>query len=264
MSQIEEFEAQEKMAQQIAEQSEAQLRALERAWAAQEAVQPGMVSDQVTIATQQTEVPQHVEVRDGKDLVVYGNPARDGAYCHQQGKNDLGFQGDCGLVSCQDVLRQHGLSFSENDIVTYADQNHLCDNSQKFFDPGSCGGTRPEQQVQILKDAGVPAHFEYGGTIDSLAAQIQQGRSVIVEVNSDTLWKTGEVTKGGADHAVVVTSVYREVGTGKITGFAINDSGDGIGNKFIDVATMEKMWVHTTGRFGPGCCVVTDTSRQFI
>ncbi len=56
-----------------------------------------MVSDQVVVIAQPAEVPQHIEVRNGKDLVVY--PTHDGAYCHQQGKNDLGFQGDCGLVS---------------------------------------------------------------------------------------------------------------------------------------------------------------------
>jgi hypothetical protein len=243
-----------------AELAEVKVRSLERAQRIQEVKALNQPVEESP--AKNADVPSHNENKNGREVTIVGNPVGDGAFNHHQGKNDLGYQGDCGLVSCQDVLNQHGQEVTENDIVQHADQNNLCDNTQSKAK--DCGGTTPEQQSRILKDHGVPAHVEKGGSLESLAQNIGQGRSVIVEVNSDTLWKVNNpYDTGQADHAVVVTGVEMDQQTQKISGFYINDSGDGISNKFIDAKTMQEAWADAQGRYGHGQCVVTDVSRSW-
>lgn len=198
------------------------------------------------------DVPQHLDVLpDGRSTLISGEVDDRARDTHPQGDNPFGFQGTCGLVSCECVLRYFGLNVSETDIVTHAMLNEQCHVGS---DPASCGGTTAADQARILTDYGVPAHVETAGSLEDLAADIEQGRGVIIEANAGVLWDDiGHYEQGQANHAVVPTGVARDPETGRIQGFFINDSGTGQGGRFVDAATMEAAWLDAGG-----VCVVTD------
>src|SRR5215467_15253215 len=152
------------------------------------------------------DVPSHLEVSpDGQETLVIGDPEGAKEYNHQQGDNIYGLKGTCGLVSCEDVLRQFGLNLNETDMVSHAATRGMC---QITDDPDQSGGTKVTDQAQILNDYGVPAHAEVNGTLDSLAANVETGHAVIIEANAGVLWNDANYySQGEANHAVVVTGV---------------------------------------------------------
>jgi hypothetical protein len=205
------------------------------------------------------EVPVRLEhLPDGRESLVAGDPERCKHFSHKQGiENDLGYTEDCGLVSCEDILRQFGIEATENDVVHHAKDHGECDTSEK--DPSFNGGTTMEQQVQILADYGVPAHMENQESVEDLASFIEQGHGVIAEVNAGWLWEDPtHYGNGNANHAIVITGVAKDPVTGNIQGFYINDSGSGESAQFVDVEKMKLAWNAPDGS-GPGECVVTDT-----
>src|SRR6266704_93767 len=204
------------------------------------------------IAMNQAEVPQQIEYINGQEVLVIGDPAGYAEFNHQQGDNPYGYAEDCGLVSCQDVLNQFGVQVSETDVVSFASQHGLCDIAEA--DPSQNGGTTMEQQAQILNDYGVPAHSESSGTLESLAAHIEQGNGVIIEANAGVLWNDSRYfDQGNPNHAVTATGVVRDPASGQIEGFYINDSGSGESAKFVDANTMQQAWEDNGGQ-----SVVTD------
>ena len=101
------------------------------------------------------DVPTQLDVfPDGEPSLTIGDVQGYAAFNHQQGDNPYGFQEDCGLVSCQDVLNQFGVPVNESDVVGHAIQNGECDVEQG--DPADSGGTSTDEQAQILTDYGVP------------------------------------------------------------------------------------------------------------
>jgi hypothetical protein len=183
--------------------------------------------------------------REGTTLETIGTPENDKQFTHLQGDNARGFQGTCGLVSCEGVLGKAGVKVSENDIVDHAVKNGECNISD---DPAKSGGTTAADQAQILGDYGVPAHVESGGTVDKLASQVQEGRGVILEANAGELWNDANYYgDGSANHAITVTGMEHDTATGKITGFYVNDSGTGQAGRFLDVDTLKKAWVDAGG-----------------
>lgn len=199
--------------------------------------------------------PKTETLPDGRESHISGDPEGMKKHNHLQGQNDLGYQGTCGLVSCEDVLNQHGKNVSENDIVSYADQNNLCENEGS--DVAKLGGTSPGDQAKILSDHGVPAHVETGKTLDDLAANIEQGKSVIPEVNAGELWQDANYLGDGSyNHAVVATGVARDPASNEIQGFFINDSGPNQSGRFVDSKLMKAAWEDKGG-----IMVVTDKPR---
>jgi len=199
------------------------------------------------------ETPEYRELSPlGRDIVVTGNPNAYADFCHEQGQNDLGFSGDCGLCSAQDVLNQFGVDVSENDVVHHAVDNHLCDIDPNC--PDNSGGTTADWERQTLTDYGVPAHVENNGSLDDLAQHIENGSGVIAEVNAGVLWNDpNSFEDGSANHAITVTGVARDPDSGQILGFYVNDSGDGHAAKLIDADTMQMAWADAGGQ-----SVVTD------
>lgn len=192
---------------------------------------------------------------DGREVVISGDPSGDADLCHEQGDNDLGFSGDCGLCSSQDVLNQFGVGVSENDVVHHAVDNHLCDVDPS--NPENSGGTSADWECKVLADYGVPAHVENNGQLEDLARNLENGSGVIAEVNAGVLWNdAGSFDDGSANHAITVTGVVRDEATGKIEGFYVNDSGDGHGAKFVDATTMQTAWMDAGGQ-----SVVTDITH---
>ena len=200
--------------------------------------------------------PQHMDtLPDGRNVLVIGDTDKYGDFNHQQGDNDLGFKQDCGLCSSQDVLNQFGVQVDENDVVHHAVDNNECQVVPGDF--SQSGGTTADWQANVLSDYGVPAHVENGGSLDALAANIQEGHGVIIEVNAGVLWDdANSYGDGSSNHAITVTGAVRDPSTSEITGFIVNDSGDGKGEKYVDAATVQQMWVDTGGQ-----SVVTDVTH---
>lgn len=200
---------------------------------------------------------RHDVLPDGRDTVVIGDVDRCKEFNHLQGDNSFGFRGTCGLVSCEDILRQFGIDVTEDDIVRFAVENGLCEVNQ---DPNQCGGSIPSSQALILNEHGVPAHVEVLESIEHLADRVEHGHGVIAGVNAGILWNDASAFESGeANHAIVVTGVARDPLTGEIQGFFINDSGRGFledSGRFVDLATMQVGW-ESTG----GVSVVTDVVR---
>lgn len=192
------------------------------------------------------EVPFHLEtLPDGHEAVVIGDVDRLKEFNHRQGDNDLGFKGTCGIVSCQDVLRQFGVEATEGELVKYAALRGLCNSDGTADDRG---GTTVLAQAQILNDWGVAATADVGGSLDGLAARIEEGRGVIIEVNAGVLWDDARYyDDGGVNHAVVVTGLARDAATGAVHGFYINDSGVPSSGRFVDADTMRTAWVEAGG-----------------
>src|SRR6185437_3207016 len=166
------------------------------------------------------EVPSHLDVLpDGRDTVVIGDPEGDKAFTHRQGENLLGFRNTCGLCSCENVLRSFGRDVNETDIVVFAAQRGLCNIDGADRDPAGCGGTSPEGIAEILTRYGIPASAHYGDSLEELAANLEQGRSVIIGVNAGVLWDDPNSDSGGpANHGITVTGVARDPLTGDIQG----------------------------------------------
>jgi hypothetical protein len=206
-----------------------------------------------------TDVSRYLDVLpDNTEVLVVGDVERFRDCNHKQGANDLGFLGTCGLVSCEDVLRQFGIEATETSVVNYAARHGLCDISAT---PPECGGTTEYSQAQLLTELGVPAHAEFGNSQEQLTQYIEEGRGVIIEVNAGELWNSPEhLGFGEINHAVVVTGVARDPVTGEIEGFYINDSGRGYrsdSGRFVDTDVMRYAW-EAVG----GTCVVTDIVRS--
>ena len=201
----------------------------------------------------QVDVPTHLDVLpDGSATVIAGDVGGYADFNHQQGDNPYGFQQDCGLVSCQDVLNQFGVPVNEADVVGHAISNGQCEVDPDS--PGDSGGSSPQEQARLLTDFGVPAHVETGESLEDLAGHVESGRGTIVGVNVGVLWNDADAYENGeANHAVTVTGVARDPLTGQIQGFYINDSGNGESGKFVPAAAMQQAWQGTGGT-----CVVTD------
>jgi hypothetical protein len=198
------------------------------------------------------DVPTSLEVLpDGGEAVVIGDVHGHAGYNHHQGENSLGYLGDCGLVSCGDVLNQFGVEVSEDDVVRHAAAVGECATDG---DPADAGGTTFGDQVQVLADYGIPAHTEQDDSLEDLAGEVEQGHGVIVAANSGVLWDDpNNYENGQANHAVTVTGVARDPNTGQLAGFYVNDSGTGQSARFVDTDTMTAAWLSAGGN-----TVVTD------
>lgn len=205
------------------------------------------------------EVPTYLDVlpESGREVLVIGDVERCREFNHRQGDNPYGFQGTCGLVSCEDVLRQFGVEVSEADVVRHAAVSGLCEISSVAAE---CGGTTEWSQARILTDAGIPAHAEFGQSISDLTEWVSQGRGVIIEVNAGELWNNPQAYDGGrANHAICLTGAAIDPMNGELMGFYINDSGrayPGDSGRFIPVDLMQRMWCDAGGG-----AVITDAVR---
>jgi hypothetical protein len=201
------------------------------------------------------DVPYHTDVLpDGRDSVIIGDVETLKDYCHQQGDNPLGFQQTCGLCACAGVLRQFGIEKSEADVVPHAKDYGLCTVIEGS--PEKSGGTTILELARILSDFGLPAHGAARGSLEGLAASLQQGRGVIVGLNAGVFWDDSRYLNQG--HALTPIAVARDPETWEIQGFYVNDTGKGECARFVDAAIMDDAWVQSAG----GQWVVTDRVRQ--
>jgi hypothetical protein len=202
------------------------------------------------------EVPCHLElIPGGQEGLVLGDIEGRKLETHVQGANRYGFEGTCGLVSCEGILRHFGLNLTEQDVVQHALEHREC-----FYVPGDAtksGGTIPEMQAQVLRDFGIPAHVETLRSLGDLTTYLQEGRGIILGVNAGMLWNNPNAWETGqANHAVVLTGVVVSPDTGQLLGFSINDSATGAAGQFVDATRLYHAWGATGGE-----CVITDVVR---
>ncbi len=146
-------------------------------------------------------------------------------------------QGDCGLVSIENVCRLAGKDLSEADVVTDAISTDEC-----YYNPAECqygnGGTSLENIRTVLNHFGIESDIQIYPGFNDVADAVESGKGVIACV--DTTEYDYEAF-GEGQHAITVTSVEREP-SGGIVAFYVCDSGsgDGEGCKRVDVDIMEK------------------------
>jgi hypothetical protein len=192
---------------------------------------------------------------DGRPSLVIGDMRRYAAFNHLQGDNPDHDSGDCGIVSCADVLNQFGLRLTEADAVAHAARCHELHTVPGR--PDESGWTFPAEQAAILTDYGVPAHAEEGQRVERLALAVQHGHGVIAIVNAGVLWSDPRALgHGAANHAVTITGIARDPYDGALLGLYINDSGNGQSGKFVSTHLMTSAFEHEGG-----FCVVTDAAR---
>jgi hypothetical protein len=85
----------------------------------------------------------------------------------------------------------------------------------------------------------VPARVETAVSLEGLAARVEEGRSIIAEVDAGVLWDDASYFGWGLpNHAITITGVARDPATGEIQGFFINDSAAPDSGRFVDAETM--------------------------
>jgi hypothetical protein len=118
---------------------------------------------------------------DGRPSVTIGDVRGYAGFNHLQSDNPEHDRGDCGIVSCADVLNQFGVQVTEADAFVHATnchELHLVPGQ-----PGESGWTLPAEQAAILTDYGVPAHAEAAQPAERPARAVQEGHGVIAMVN---------------------------------------------------------------------------------
>ena len=192
---------------------------------------------------------------DGRPILIMGDVRGCAAFNHPQGDNPEHDRGDCGIVSCADVLNQFGMPLTETDAflhATYRHELHVVPGR-----PDQSGWTLPAEQAAILTDYGVPAHAEEARPVERLALAVQHGHGVIAMVNAGVLWSDPQALgHGQANHAVTITGIARDPYDGALLGLYINDSGSGQSGQFVSAHLMTTAFEHEGG-----FCVVTDSAR---
>jgi hypothetical protein len=192
---------------------------------------------------------------DGRPSMTIGDVRRDVAFNHLQGDNPDHDRGDCGIVSCADVLNQFGVQITEADAFVHAMRCHELHRVPGR--PGESGWTLPAEQAAILTDYGVPSHAEAAQPVERLALALEQGHGVIAMVNCGVLWSDPRALEHGqANHAVTITGIARDCYDGALLGFYINDSGTGQSGQFVSAHLMTTAFEHEGG-----FCVVTDCAQ---
>ena len=186
---------------------------------------------------------------NGEEYIVYGYPEKwnfdviqgDAGLFTINGQNVF-VRGDCGIVSCLNILYMSGyfqdpqnITFNNSDdgneriIVQKVLDNGLCDTD--LNDPEKNGATNCGQIVDILGLYGISAYYK---TIyvshNEIASSVKDLKGVIVSVNAqrlnslDKIEDVGFSTQHGiTNHFICVTGVAYDK-SGNIVGFYIANS----------------------------------------
>ncbi|MBM7783742.1 C39 family peptidase [Tenggerimyces flavus] len=167
-------------------------------------------------------VPESPFVVDGQ---LVGDPVGDSEHWFEQAAN-----GFCVPASIAQIVSEYTGEHNGDEQQFVERANEL-----KVFEVGPNGvpGIGVDGALALLEDAGVPASIEFGTGVETLVEYLDEGRSVMLAVDSGEIW-TGETTEDNApDHAIVVTGVDVERGV-----VVVSDPGDpeGDGKEYpIDV-----------------------------
>ncbi len=176
-------------------------------------------------------------ISTGTTVNTYGEPHLWKNYLdYYQGDNTQSYVGDCGIVSCQNLLIQAGvmdkkigyapgagkIDTQESEIVGFAINNNLCVTSGTS---NVKGGTSSYQQSEIIDGFGdIDSSYKFFN-LNNMGDYIKNNQCVILAVDAYKLWGMSS-SSTGINHAISITGVsYNALNDTKIEGFYICDSG---------------------------------------
>src|ERR1035437_1080034 len=113
----------------------------------------------------------------------------------EQGQNSYGMQSTCGLAVAACVCRQLGLDVTEEDMVSRAVAHRQCQYDPDDREPS--GGTTVHQQAALLKSFGLPTRYEEARDLEQIAAAVESGSGVVLNVNAALLWHDSRCFEAG-------------------------------------------------------------------
>jgi hypothetical protein len=188
-------------------------------------------------------------VQSGHAAGMYGDPEAAAKYWQLQHYDD------CALMSVAEVVGQiTGRLPSEAQIIKLAEKTPGKSHPGSIYmrpsdssDPNSGFGTTSTDVVVLLEkyhvhgvETGADHQDETGVAtgLEALEKYLAEGHTVIVGVNGEIIWDSGDGQRTKADHAVVVTGV--DVTRGIVH---LNDSGTKNGkDEQVSIATFMKSW----------------------
>jgi hypothetical protein len=194
--------------------------------------------------------------------MVYGNPYDAGEHLdNHQGDNELGAEGDCGLVSTANILNLCGVNTNEEKVTELAVENGLC-NYSPYLPPESRGGATDKQLCELLRLNGVEASTlsaqSAEGNLNSVADYVESGHGVEMGINAGHGWQNANyIGDGSANHEIVVTGTVRDAETGELKGFIVCDSGleeEKSDSRYMSVEVLQDAYEKTPG----ASVIVTD------
>ena len=196
---------------------------------------PGLPDPDADLAPADTDDPVHGEATD------------EIQYWREQTENGL-----CAPNSVAMIVEEFsGVELPEQAFVDAAVGLGLLDDTGEGW-----SGMNVYQTEQLIEHFGIPAHVEQG-TIETLEGYLDEGRDVILAVDSSEIWFTGDddaVDSGmGADHAVVITEIDEANGV-----VYLNDPGQPGGAGYeIPIDELVDAW-----QDGANAMVVTDGAPE--
>ena len=138
------------------------------------------------------------------DGQLVGDPVGDAEHWFNQAAN-----GYCVPSSVAQIVSEYtGQHFADEDaFVALANELHLFDVGPDGVPSMSLDGA-----LRLLEASGVPASIDPAGTVDELVEHLDEGRRIILAVDSGEIWGTevaGDTALefDAADHAVVLTGI---------------------------------------------------------
>lgn len=177
---------------------------------------------------------------------LHGDPVAEAELWFEQAENGFCVPASVAMIVAE-FTGADGAAALEDDTVGAAVELGLLTGG-----PGDWSGLTADQAEVLLEHFGVEAHVETGSA-DALRQYLDEGRSVMVGVDSDEVWYPAvdddTAADAGPDHAVVVTGVDDEAGV-----VYLNDPGSPDGRGWtMSLADFEDAWAD-----GGNQMVVTD------
>lgn len=172
---------------------------------------------------------------DSGELVVegqlIGDPEGASEHWFEQAAN-----GFCVPASVAQIVSEYSGVHHGDELafVERANELHLF-----VVGPDGVPGINAEGAAALLEDAGIPAESVSGLTMDNLVQYVDEGRGVLLAVDSGELWygETENVDEA-ADHALVLTGFDPEAGVA-----ILSDPGSPTGDEFeVPISELERMW----------------------
>lgn len=174
-----------------------------------------------------SDFPESPFVADGQ---LVGDPVGDAEHWFEQAVN-----GFCVPASIAQIASEYTGNHYEDESYFVERANEL-----RIFDVGPDGvpSITIDGALVLLEDAGVPASIEFGEGVETLVEYLDDGRSVLVAVDSGEVWYGEQTEDQQADHAIVVTGVDLDRGV-----VIVSDPGDPEGNaKEYPISQFEDAW----------------------
>lgn len=143
--------------------------------------------------------PEAPLVVDGQ---LIGDPQGDAEHWFKQAGD-----GYCVPASIAQIVSEYtGVHFAdEQAFVERANALHVFN-----IGPDGVPSMTTDGALALLEDAGIPASLESGTGVETLLQYLDEGRRVVVFIDSGEIWTGEPAEDSNADHAVVVTGVDLE------------------------------------------------------